>query len=223
MASARAFIHDGVHRLRGWRWLVAQGAIAGLRLYYKTLRWQWPENLAAWQKRWEQPCLIVVWHNRSLLAPYFLPYLFGRDRVHCLISPSKKAAWEVALFEAVGLPVIRGSSSRRGLHATREMLQAIKNGDHAALSPDGPSGPLYTVKKGAVMMARKADVPVYLIHATSPRAHRLKTWDRHLVPWPGQKVTLTARALPCYSEQPWDDDAAQAQKWETEFLAELGE
>jgi lysophospholipid acyltransferase (LPLAT)-like uncharacterized protein len=141
------------------------------------------------------PRMIVVWHNRSFPMPEVFRRCFQPERVSCLISPSKMAAWEVAFFRQFRLRVVRGSSTRRSVQAAREMFRELRSGNDVGISPDGPSGPLYSFMPGAVAIARKARVPVLLSIPNARAARRLKTWDRHLVPYPFARIDLALRVV----------------------------
>jgi hypothetical protein len=77
-----------------------------------------------------------------------------------------------------------------------EMLRALKRGEDVGISPDGPSGPLYTVKPGALTIARRAKVPLLLLIPNAKPAIRLNTWDRHLLPLPFARLDIRARHVP---------------------------
>lgn len=194
-ATPNAFRRGTVFCLRGWQWLLFWPAAAGLNLYYRTLRISIrPEERKAFDAI-KGPRLLMVWHNRSLSFPAVWRFLC-RETVTCLISASKMAAWEAAYFEHRGMQSIRGSSSRRSIQATREMLRTVRDGGHLGIAPDGPSGPLYDVKRGTVMIARQCNAPIVLLTANTRQAWRLKTWDRHIVPWPFARIEVRIKVIP---------------------------
>lgn len=141
------------------------------------------------------PPFYIVWHNRSLVFPETIERMLDPQRIACLISASRLAAWETAYFRWRGFQVIRGSSTRRGFHATREMLRAHRAGVSLGISPDGPAGPLYQIKRGALVMPRKLQCPLVLFGASCRHARRLRTWDRHLVPLPLARLDIRLRVL----------------------------
>lgn len=207
--APNAFTRGTVYRVSGWQWLLFWPAALGLNLYYRTLRVSMRPEERALLENTPGPRLLVLWHNRSLLLPVmFRP--FDYRRIRCLVSASKLAAWEVAYFDHWGMRSIRGSSTRRSIQATREMLKAIRDGHDLAISPDGPSGPLYAFKRGAIMVARQCNVPMVLITANATRARRLKTWDRHLVPLPFSRVEVRVKVVPPLREMNFATDAEAA-------------
>lgn len=185
-----------IHELRGFKGLCALVLGTLLRLYLSTLRLDIDAATRTALKSSASPRVIVVWHNRSLVIPIVFYKLLEPERIHCLISPSRMAAWEVSFFRRFRLRSIRGSSTRRSVPSAMEMLRALKRGEDVGISPDGPSGPLYTVKPGALTIARRAKVPLLLLIPNANPAIRLNTWDRHLLPLPFARLNIRATHVP---------------------------
>lgn len=184
-----------VHELKFHQKLLFYPASWFLQLYFRTWRVRLDEASRKILEQTPSPRMIVVWHNRSFPMPEVFRRCFQPERVSCLISPSKLAAWEVAFFRQFRLRVVRGSSTRRSVQAARELFRELRSGNDVGISPDGPSGPLYSFKPGAVAIARKAGVPVLLAIPNARAARRLKTWDRHLVPYPFATIDLDVRVV----------------------------
>lgn len=190
MKKARPFESGRIFRLRGWQWALFWPAAVCLGVYLRSLRMHLHPEEAARFRETAAPRVLVTWHNRSLLAPEIARRFFPPHSVACLISPSRKAAWQVAFYERMRMIVIRGSSSRRGIAAMRESVAALRSGLDMAISPDGPIGPLYEIKRGAVTLARMSASPVIFIVPNARCALRLRTWDRHLIPLPFSRVEV---------------------------------
>jgi lysophospholipid acyltransferase (LPLAT)-like uncharacterized protein len=185
-----------VHRLTGARLLCARLLGTILRLYLGSLRLRTDPATREALAASSSPRVIVVWHNRSLVIPQVFKRFLDPRRIHCLVSPSRLAAWEVDFFAQFHLRCIRGSSSRRSVQAAVEMRRALRRGEDIGISPDGPSGPLYSLKPGALAIARKAGVPLLLLIPNARTAVRARTWDRHLIPLPFSVVEVKARHIP---------------------------
>ena len=184
-----------VHELSGWRWWLFQPLFGLLWLYYRSWRLRVEPTEEAAVRSAGPGRIVVLMHNRSLVAPMVFLRLFTPASFACLISPSKAAAWEVALFRKFGFQVIRGSTTRRSVQAGLEILRSLKAGNDVVLSPDGPSGPLYAFQRGALALARAANAPVVLLTANARASLRLPTWDRHLAPLPFASLHLRARVV----------------------------
>lgn len=184
-----------VYSLSGFQKLVFYPLACLLWLYFLTLRIRIePKDMDLLSKT-SKPRMIVMWHNRSLVGVEVVRRFFDPARFGALISPSKMAAWEVALFEFLKFQVIRGSTTRRSIQASIEILRCFKAGNDVGISPDGPSGPLYSFQSGATALARKAGVPIVLVAPNCSFSMRLNSWDKHLVPFPFGRVDIQMKII----------------------------
>lgn len=218
--TEKAFHSGTVFKVRGWKRLIFWPLAWGLMLYYKSLRWRYvtPEAIEA-SRQHDGSMVLLGWHNRSLLYGEALGHVGDRRGMALLVSPSKSAAWEAAFFDHLGFHCIRGSSTRRAIAAVRELLHASKEGYRLGLSPDGPSGPLYVMQRGVVMLARQTGAPILLIGINCRHAIRLNTWDRHLIPLPFAKVELACEYLHDFSALQATDDEHAAHILREKLLA----
>ena len=219
MPRARPFERGTVFRLSGWRRWVFLPLAWVCWLYLRSLRLEMSDEDAALAASTKAPRLFISWHSRSLLAPIIAKRFFDPQMVSALISPSRMAAWEVAFYEHVGFRIVRGSSSRRGIAATRELIRELRAGYDVAITPDGPSGPPNVIKRGALVIARQAQVPLVFILPNARYALRLRTWDRHLVPLPFSRVNVQLRVLPPYNTAAYSGEAETISHWHTQLQA----
>jgi len=82
------------------------------------------------------------------------------------------------------LDVVRGSSSRGGVEALRELARAIRAGEDVAVVPDGPRGPARRLQAGIVALAATTGAPIVPVGVAARPARRLHSWDRFMVPVP---------------------------------------
>lgn len=209
-----------IYRLNAWQPFVFWPLAITLHGYLKSLRISYQNKGGPRISESSSPRVLVVWHNRSLVAPEVFRRYFNPRKITCLISPSQMAAWEVAFFETYKLRAIRGSTTRRSIQALRDMLGALRQGYDVGISPDGPSGPLYSFQKGAVLLARRAGVPLVLLSMNAPRARRAKTWDRHMIPWPASRVNVLSKSFPP-EHSCWEASDDELRKYFRSELLEL--
>ena len=140
-----------------------------------------------------RPVIYAFWHNRilAITAAFLRVYPRGRRGVLVLTSASKDGMWLGELAGHLGMGSVRGSSSRRGATAMRELLERVAEGYDIAITPDGPRGPKYELGSGLVYLAQKAAMPVIPCHARFHGAIRLKTWDRFAIPRPFARLEVT--------------------------------
>jgi lysophospholipid acyltransferase (LPLAT)-like uncharacterized protein len=130
--------------------------------------------------------IIAIWHGR-LLVP--MPYHAHRDW-SILVSRSGDGDLTSTVLERFGYRLIRGSSSRGGAQALREMVQALRGGSVLVMTPDGPRGPRHAINPGLVWIARATGYPILPCGAVCDRAWRMKSWDRFTIPKPGARVVF---------------------------------
>ncbi|WP_197456823.1 lysophospholipid acyltransferase family protein [Cephaloticoccus primus] len=177
--------------ISGWRRALLWPLGALVQLWGRTLRFETDEaTLRALQKR-DEPVAFVLWHNRLFLTPeVFRRYRHGRP-LYALVSASKDGAWLTAFFSLVGLRAVRGSSSRLGREAVGALVDVLRAGNDVGITPDGPRGPCYTLKPGALIVARRTQTPLLLLGARFESTWRLsRAWDRFYLPKPFSRVRL---------------------------------
>ena len=166
----------------------------------------------------KRQCIIALWHNRTFTPCYFYRFLIPHTVSMCMLtSASKDGALLTTVAEDYGMSTVRGSSHRRGVAGFRDMLRALETGCSMCITPDGPKGPRYKCRAGAVRLASVSGLPVLPLCIDIPSCWRVKkAWDGFVIPKPFSKVQVLVKE-PIYV--PADlDDAAQA-----EYVAMLEE
>jgi hypothetical protein len=130
--------------------------------------------------------LFVFWHNRLLYACYYL----RRERLTMMISKSRDGDLIAAVARRFGIQSIRGSSSRDGIRAVGELAERIRGGENGGITPDGPRGPRYVLQPGALLLARKAGVPIVPVSISFSRKKIFQSWDRFRFPYPFARAVL---------------------------------
>jgi lysophospholipid acyltransferase (LPLAT)-like uncharacterized protein len=129
---------------------------------------------------WHQQFFAAIRHFKSY-APYH-PAL--------MISQSKDGDIIAGIAEKSGWHTVRGSSSRDGGRALKEMVGQLQLTGLAAHVVDGPKGPAGIIKAGVVSLARAAGAVVVPLYTESDRAWYFNSWDRFMLPKPFAKVNL---------------------------------
>ena len=176
-------------KLDSWRARVLIVLGLGLyRLWARTLRLQVedPNDVVAFVRN--QPVIFAIWHNRLLMLPRVFDPCFPTRQSFGLISASRDGDLVSILIERSGYGTIRGSSSRKGVSALRQLVDTLAGGSNVLFTPDGPRGPAYEASQGVVFLAQKTGAPVVPIHMEYSSCWRLKSWDRFIVPHPFAKL-----------------------------------
>ncbi len=131
-----------------------------------------------WQRG--ERVIISFWHDQLLLM------VFGYPGKHAklLISASKDGELLARTMKYFQQNTVRGSSSRGGRAAFRQMLELGKEPVDVVLTPDGPKGPRHELKDGVVQLARMSGRPVVPMAFACSRGHRFASWDKFIFPYP---------------------------------------
>jgi lysophospholipid acyltransferase (LPLAT)-like uncharacterized protein len=100
--------------------------------------------------------ILSFWHAHLLL----LLHARYRRPISVMISQSKDGEYIARVIERYGASVVRGSSTRGGTTALRELLREARAGKNIAFTPDGPKGPARIAKDGVVYAARATGLPI---------------------------------------------------------------
>ena len=158
------------------------------RLWARTLRLQVedPHNVMEFVRN--HPVIFAIWHNRLLMLPRVFDPSFPTRQSFGLISASRDGDLIASFIERSGYGTIRGSSSRKGMLALRQLVDTLAAGSNVLLTPDGPRGPVYEASQGVVFLAQKSGASIVPIHMEYSSCWRLKSWDRFVVPRPFAKL-----------------------------------
>jgi lysophospholipid acyltransferase (LPLAT)-like uncharacterized protein len=139
-----------------------------------------------------KPFIPCYWHQQNMPCAFYLLDLRKQGlNAGFLVSPSRDGEAPANIFRRWGGHVVRGSSSRTGAQAMRE-LYLIINRDKVSPSntPHGPRGPLFECKTGPLLLAQLTQVPVVPMAAAADRYRQFKSWDRFIMPKWGARLCI---------------------------------
>ena len=162
----------------------------------RLLAWTWRVRLIdeAGLLESRQPLIWVFWHNRLLVIPIIYERFFQSRRSAVLISRSRDGGIAARCIELFGAQAVRGSTSRGGASALRELQRLVGEGFDAYITPDGPKGPRYSVGAGAIWLAQNSGARLLPVSVEASRCWRLGRWDGFLIPKPFARIEVTLRA-----------------------------
>ncbi|MDE2304176.1 MAG: lysophospholipid acyltransferase family protein [Gammaproteobacteria bacterium] len=163
----------------------------------------------------------VYWHQHQLFCIKTL--LDRREagvRLGFLISPSVDGEIAAMLVERLHGVAIRGSSSYTGARVLRDFHQAlVRDGVSTTITPDGPRGPPWRFKPGAILLAQISGRPLVLMSYAASRAWMIQ-WDRFVIPKPFSRVAV---AIGEPIQVPKGLDAAGLEAMQAQMEQRLGE
>ncbi|HSB68186.1 MAG TPA: lysophospholipid acyltransferase family protein [Candidatus Methylomirabilis sp.] len=122
--------------------------------------------------------IVAFWHGRLLMMPFGYP---GCPAT-ILISQHRDGEYISRIARRLGFSVVRGSATRGGAQAFRQLVHTLREGQNVVITPDGPKGPSNQVKSGVIELSRLSGMPILPISFGAWPRTILKSWDQFLVP-----------------------------------------
>jgi len=188
------------HRASWHQRLVAALIYLAVRGVSATVRFRMTDGSGLFHEVAREKVIFAIWHNRLALSGivyqrYVLKLTPGR-RLAGMVSASKDGGLLAQVLNHFGIEPVRGSSSRRGPQALRELVSFGENGFDLAITPDGPRGPCYLVQEGVISTAQLTGLPIVPVSYHVNWKMRANSWDRFQVPLPFARCEITiGRAL----------------------------
>jgi hypothetical protein len=159
-----------------------------LRLWMATIRYRYRPlgpNLEPSRTSLPGRFIYALWHENMLLPTYH----YAKPNIRILISQHADGEVLAEVCKHLRVGTIRGSTSRGGVEAVRQMLRASRR-CHLAMVPDGPRGPRRRVQSGLIYLAARTGLPIVIMGVGYARPWRLKTWDHFAIPRPWSLATI---------------------------------
>ena len=176
------------------RWRNLQEKLGGLGVYALTRRWMstldyqallYDRSVDPVMPEFRPPVIFALWHE-YIPCPF---YLRPHCRIAMLVSRHRDADWLSEAARHMGFRTVRGSTTRGGDAALRQLARASRTFS-LAITPDGPRGPRRRVAPGCVYLSSRLHLPLVPFGVGYDRPWRLPTWDRFAVPRPYSRARV---------------------------------
>jgi hypothetical protein len=154
----------------------------------RTLRWE----ISGWEN-WEAArrlgngLIYTFWHREILAATWF----WRKRGIVVMTSQNFDGEYIARIIQRHGYGAARGSSSRGARKALIEMIRCHRQGLDTAFTIDGPRGPRFVAKAGAVQLAKATGAAIICFHAVARCAWVFrKSWDRTEFPLPFSRAAV---------------------------------
>ena len=100
--------------------------------------------------------ILAFWHAQQLMVPMG----YRGTEANVLISQHQDGEIIARIISRFGHRAVRGSSTRGGALALRELIRLGRSGADLVVTPDGPKGPRQVAKLGVVQLAKATGLPI---------------------------------------------------------------
>ena len=100
--------------------------------------------------------IIAFWHGQQLM----MPLCYRGLHPEILISQHRDGEIIYRIIKRFGFDAVRGSATRGGHKALRQLIRLGREGVDLVVTPDGPKGPRHRVQPGVVALAKFTGLPI---------------------------------------------------------------
>jgi len=167
-------------------------------LIYATMRFLW---LTASKKfNYITPIedtqhVCVCWHNELLMSPQAYRVVHKTNRASAIISSHSDGSILANVLGYLNIRPLRGSSKKGAREVLLKAFKSIKSGEEVLITPDGPRGPRHSMSDGAIGIALKSQLPIFVMNYKAEKYWEMKSWDRFVIPKPFTKVDFYIQSL----------------------------
>ena len=121
-----------------------------------------------------------AWHENTAITAW----VRRNTGTAMMASESRDGELIARAIELIGNIPVRGSTSRGGAKAAKDMVRLLRSGHTAAVTPDGPRGPRRKLQPGILYISAMSGSPLIPSHFEASRQWVFGSWDRHRIPKP---------------------------------------
>lgn len=139
----------------------------------------------------KERCMLTLWHNRLAIMPEILKKHASQFVFCAFVSKSRDGELLARLANSYTMGRTLRVSQNARLKALKDLIRQIKKGEEImVVTPDGPRGPRYQVKAGAIIAAKEAEALIIPVSWSSSRFFQLKSWDKLMFPKPFSRIII---------------------------------
>jgi len=134
-----------------------------------------------------EPGIGVFWHRCIFPAAW----IWRRRGIVILNTVNFDGQWTRRVIERLGFGTAQGSSTRGAIEGLTALAAHLEAGRHVGFTIDGPRGPRYVAKPGAVILARRTGKPISVFHIAVEKGYTFqKAWDLFRLPYPFSRTVM---------------------------------
>jgi len=143
----------------------------------------------------EEQHVCVCWHNELLMSPQAYRKIHKKHSASAIISSHFDGSLIASTLNMLGIKPLRGSTKRGATQVLLQAFKSIKKGEEVLITPDGPRGPRHSMSDGAIGIALKSKLPIFLMNYTAEKYWQLGSWDKFVIPKPFTKINFYIQSL----------------------------
>ena len=143
----------------------------------------------------EEQHVCVCWHGELFMSPQAYRHIHKKHKASAIISQHFDGSLIAATLNLLGIRPLRGSSRKGAQQVLLQAFKSIKKGEEVLITPDGPRGPRHHMSDGAIGIALKSKLPIFVMNYKAEKYWQLKSWDKFMIPKPFTKVDFYLQSI----------------------------
>lgn len=137
----------------------------------------------------------VCWHGELFMSPQAYRKIHKKHPASAIISSHFDGSLIAGTLNLLHIRPLRGSSRKGAKQVLMQAFKSIKRGEEVLITPDGPKGPRHSMSDGAIGIALKSKLPIFIMNFKAEDYWQLKSWDRFVIPKPFTKVDFYIQSI----------------------------
>ena len=143
----------------------------------------------------EEQHVCVCWHGELFMSPQAYRSIHKKHSASAMVSQHFDGEIVARTLNMFGIKPLRGSSRKGAQKVLLQAFRSVKKGEEVLVTPDGPKGPRHTVSDGAIGLAMKSKLPIFVMNFTAQRFWQFNSWDKFVIPKPFSKVEFYMQSI----------------------------
>ena len=137
----------------------------------------------------------VTWHAELFMSPQAYRKIHKKHSASAIISSHFDGGLIAGIFRFLKIHPLRGSTKKGARQVLLQAFKSIKRGDEVLITPDGPRGPRHTMSDGAVGIALKSKLPIFIMNYECSNYWQLDSWDKFVIPKPFSTIDFYMQSI----------------------------
>ena len=137
----------------------------------------------------------VCWHGELFMSPQAYRKIHAKQPASAIVSSHFDGSLIAGTLEFLNIRPLRGSSRKGAKQVLLQAFKSIRQKEEVLITPDGPKGPRHSMSDGAIGIALKSKLPIFVMNYKASKYWQLKSWDQFVIPMPFSKVDFYIQSL----------------------------
>jgi lysophospholipid acyltransferase (LPLAT)-like uncharacterized protein len=143
----------------------------------------------------EEQHVCVTWHGELFMSPQAYRHVHKKHPASAIISSHFDGTLIANTLKFLHIRPLRGSSKKGATQVLKEAFRSIRSGEEVLITPDGPRGPRHTMSDGAIGIALKSKLPIFVMNFKAKSYWQINSWDKFVIPKPFTQVDFYMQSI----------------------------